>query len=136
MRAKSYLKLTRNLDKDIKAIQDTLTKLRSDEMRCTSVLSDMPRGGGSSDRTSITDKRIDLENKLRQDQIKHYCMIQKATDMIDVLKEPEKRAILRQYYINGHTWEETAVLVGYGWSRMHELHKEALAEIETSYKSG
>lgn len=132
MRARNYLKMTRELDKDIQAIQETLEKLRSDELRCTAQITDMPRGGGMADRTGATDKRIDLENQLRQDQIKHYCMIQKATEMIDRLREPAKRAILRQYYINGNTWEQTAVKVGYGWSRMHELHKEALVEIETS----
>lgn len=129
MEVKDYLKQIRKLDVDIKANEDIIEKLKSEEYRCTSMISDMPRGTGIKDVNSITDARIDLESTVREYKLKHLIMRNNAVKMIESLKNPSMRAILKQYYINGLTWEQTAVVVKYSWRQMHRIHNAALKEL-------
>lgn len=126
MEVKDYLKQIRKLDVDIKANEDIIEKLKSEEYRCTSMISDMPRGTGVKDVNSITDARIDLESTVREYKLKHLIMRNNAVKMIESLENPSMRAILKQYYINGLTWEQTAVVVRFSWRQMHRLHNKAV----------
>lgn len=48
---------------------------------------------------------------------------------IEAVEDPTARDLLRCRYIDGHTWEQVCVCIGYGWSQTHALHAEALRMI-------
>lgn len=53
----------------------------------------------------------------------------KAFGMIEKVKDPLHREILQRRYIQGEEWEAMCVHMGYSWTHMHRLHKEALEEL-------
>ena len=126
MEIQLYLKQIRKLDRDIDADESIIQKLKAEELKCTSQLSDIPRGTSNTDKKKISDAKMDLENTVRESKLKHLIMRNNALKMIDRLDDPGMRAIIKQYYINGLTWEQTAVVVKYSWKQMHRIHKRAL----------
>lgn len=128
--AKEYLERLKNLDNDITSQIELVERLRAKAESCTAVLTDEPRGNGVSDKTSLIDKRIDIENKLGERTIKLYDLIDEAERMICQLNNPNHRAVLRNYYINNKTWAETARAMHYSYTWTTKLHGFALAEFE------
>lgn len=126
MEAELYLKQIRKLDIDIKADEAIIEKLRCNELKCTSQLSDMPRGTGVKDNKKISDAKIDLERTVNENKLRHLIMQNNAIKMIESLEHPGMRSILKHYYINGLTLEQTAVTVKYSWRQMNRLRKKAL----------
>lgn len=126
MEAELYLKQIRKLDIDIQADEAIIEKLRCDELKCTSQLSDVPRGTGVKDTKKISDAKIDLERTVRENKLRHLIMRNNAIAMIESLDHPGMRAILKHYYINGLTLEQTAVVVDYSWRQMNRLRKKAI----------
>jgi RNA polymerase sigma factor (sigma-70 family) len=52
--------------------------------------------------------------------------IEKAIDTLD----HTERMLMRYHYIDGLTWEDVAVEIGYSWRQTHRLHAKALRQIE------
>ena len=50
-------------------------------------------------------------------------------DAIEAL-EPIERVLLRHRYIEGMTWEEVCVAVGYSWRQTHRIHAQALKKLK------
>lgn len=133
-KARQYLEQLKNLDNDISSQIELIERLRAKAESCTAVLSDEPRGNGVSDKTSVIDKRIDLENKLSSKTIGLYDLIEEAEGMINQMLEPNHRAVLRNYYILNKTWEETALAMHYSYRWTVSLHGHALLEFEKIVK--
>ncbi|MDD2370848.1 MAG: hypothetical protein PHQ32_02465 [Firmicutes bacterium] len=129
MDIKDYLKQVRRIDKEISSNIDLIERLRAKEHSCTSVLTDEPRNDSVSDKTKITDKRIDLENRISQDSIRLYELIDEAKTIIGKLHDTTKRSILTEYYINNKSWEEVAIIMGYCYMHIQRLHGQSLEEL-------
>ena len=96
----------------------------------TSRLDGMPRGG--SGENYVLEAKMDREDELRQ--LYEEKKAQLNTQLLQIEKaieslEPTERTILRLYYIDGLTWEEVAVEVGYSWSQTHRYHASALQKL-------
>ena len=50
---------------------------------------------------------------------------------IEPLPSPE-RQILRAHYIEGLTWEQVCVTVGYSWRQTHRHHARAIRQLEAA----
>jgi predicted DNA-binding protein YlxM (UPF0122 family) len=126
---KDILKECKGLDREIEANLELLERLRAREESCTAQLSDMPRGSEVSDKTKITDKRIDLENSLSEIVIKLYERIDQAKGHINTLTNSDQRTVLTEYYLNDKTWEEIAYKTNYTYRHVHRIHGRGLKEL-------
>ena len=52
------------------------------------------------------------------------------TAVINQLPDRRQRMVLMSYYIDGKTWEQTAVDLHYSWRQVMRIHGHALYEIE------
>lgn len=136
MKAKQYLNQFKKINDDIDSQIEQIERLRARAERCTAELTDEPMGGGTSDKTAVIDRRIDLEAKLSDKVIHLYDMIDEADGLISGLDKAEHRAVLRHYYINDKTWEETAVAMHYSYKWIHHLHGRALLELDKLMNRG
>ena len=89
-------------------------------------LDGMPRSSGVGDPVlGVVSQRISLQERYRQ-QLEKLAAVQAAIeDMIENL-EPMERTLMRHRYIEGMTWEEVCVAIGYSWRQTHNIHAKAL----------
>jgi DNA-directed RNA polymerase specialized sigma24 family protein len=94
-----------------------------------SVLSHSPKGTDISDPTAMfADKAAQLHVKLLMKKYEVMTALEKIEDAIEGL-EPRERRLMREYYINGLTWEQVCVKMGYEWAQIHRIHGRALKMI-------
>lgn len=92
-------------------------------------LDGMPRSPGVGDPVlGVVSQHISLQDRYRQ-QLEKLAAAQAAIeDMIGNL-EPMARTLMRHRYIEGMTWEEVCVAIGYSWRQTHNIHAKALDAI-------
>lgn len=128
---KEQLRKYGQLKKERDDIAERLARLEAEEPAPrTSRLDGMPRGG--SGENYVLEAKMDREDELRQ--LYEEKKAQLNTQLLQIEKaieslEPTERTILRLYYIDGLTWEEVAVEVGYSWSQTHRYHASALQKL-------
>lgn len=128
---KKQLKDYRALKKERDDIERRLQELEAEEPAPrTSRLDGMPRGG--SGENYVQEAKMDREDELRQlyadmkDQLNAQLLeIEKAIKTLESIE----RTLVRLYYIDGLTWEEVAVEIGYCWSQTHRYHASALEKL-------
>ena len=129
MDIKDILKECKGLNQEIEANLELLARLEAREQSCTAQLSDMPHGSAISDKSKITDKRIDLENSLGDIVVKLYERINQAKGYINTLTNSDQRTVLTEYYLNDKTWEEIAYKTNYTYRHVHRIHGRGLKEL-------
>lgn len=129
MDIKDYLEQVREIDKEISSNIDLLKKLKAKEHSCTSVLSDEPRNDTVSDKTKITDKRIDLEEKIGYESNRLFNLIDEARCIILKLPDTVQRSVLIEYYLNHKSWEEVAVEMNYSYRQIQRIHGISLEKL-------
>lgn len=95
----------------------------------------MPHGAGISDPTyrkasalvELTEAYRDMEARLLEDCIE-------IEELIESL-EPTERRLARCRYIEGRTWEEVCVEMGYSWRQVHRIHARILDKLASTYES-
>lgn len=128
---KEQLRTYRELKKERDDIDRRLKEMEAEEPAPrTSRLDGMPRGG--SGENYVLEGKMDREDELRQlyeeKKAQLDAQLVKIEKAIESLKSTE-RTILRLYYIDGLTWEEVAVEVGYSWAQTHRHHAKALQKL-------
>lgn len=110
----------RQILKELERVEDLMDGPRGPNM------DGMPRSPGVGDPVlGVVSQHIALQERYRL-QLERLATEQAAIeDMIEGL-EPTARQLMRYRYIEGLTWEEVCVAIGYSWSRTHELHSKAL----------
>lgn len=94
-------------------------------------LDGMPRGG--SGENYVTEEQIDQKAELlrllrekSRELAEALGVIERAIEKL----EPRERHLVRLHYIDGLTWEQVAVEMGYGWRQVHRIHGDALAKLK------
>lgn len=90
----------------------------------------MPRGGsGAGD---VLEAQIDRKDELlamylaKEEELDDALLvIEQAIEKL----EPTQRLLVRLYYIDGLTWEQVAVEIGYCWRQTHRIHSAALKRL-------
>lgn len=114
------------------AILCKIATLKAKEEKCTSVLSNEPRGNGLRDKTDITIKRIEVESKynknVQNEKNKLIRMIDEYTNIIDTLPDEHAdiRQILKEYYILNKGWRGVAKSVSYSQTQTRRLAKKGI----------
>ena len=57
-------------------------------------------------------------------------------DAIMKLDNPDEQVVLMEYYLNGRTWGEVAVIIGRTYNTVNRLRKSALQHIEELLNGG
>jgi DNA-directed RNA polymerase specialized sigma24 family protein len=89
----------------------------------------MPRGSGSGDPIlSVVTHHIALQERYQTKLAELAAAQTQIEELIDSLA-PMERKLFRHRYIEGLTWEEVCVAIGYSWRQTHNLHSAALDKI-------
>lgn len=132
--AKRYLYNVRSLKKITNEQELTLKEFMINPQKLTSVISDMPKGGGQSDLSDVLVRYERLRNKIipqLQETLRLYDII---IDQILHMENKEFSYILYAYYVNGKSWKTIAGDVDYSWRHLMRIKELALEEFEREYK--
>lgn len=75
-------------------------------------------------------KVIDLQRKLEIKLQKQLQLKAQAEELVESLKDPRERLLLRYRYMLGMRWEEIAVTMHYGYRWVLRLHQRALSKLK------
>lgn len=128
--SKAYLDYIRSLNLRIQTLQESIERQRSLML---------PSGIAYTESVSQSLSGDDLEQGIIKltDLITQYCtelaeyveqeMI--AHKLFESLSKPEYTVALTKYYLQGKSWEQVCVDMGYSWQGMMSLRKKALVEV-------
>lgn len=95
-------------------------------------LSGMPfppsRIGSGSPQEQMADRTMELRARYAGKIEELHAEQLEIETAIDKL-EPKQRTLLRHRYIEGMTWEEVCICMGYSWRQTHRLHADALEQL-------
>ena len=128
MTAKQWLNRGRRIDQEIDKL---LESKRQIEERLTSITQNYDGDGAQATKDPHKmDRLVEITSLIleRTDELaRTKAEIIKA---INRLPDSRQRMVLLSYYIDGKTWEQTAVELNYSWRQVMRLHGRALQEIE------
>lgn len=89
----------------------------------------MPRGSSSGDPIlNVVTQHIHLQERYQAKLAELAAAQAQIEELIESL-EPMERKLFRHRYIEGLTWEEVCVAIGYSWRQTHNIHGAALDRI-------
>lgn len=99
----------------------------------TANLDGMPRSPGAGDPIlGVVSQHIALQERYRFQLVKLAAAQALIEDIIESL-EPGERKLMRCRYIDGLTWEEVCVAIGYSWRQTHNIHARILDKLMEKY---
>ena len=137
MRAKEYLSQALNLDHRINSKLEQLENLKTLAMRVTTNFAQEKVSGGKSLRGPFENtmaKIIDLENEINQEVDRFIELKQEIMDTISQVEDVNCQLVLENRYINGKSWEDISLKLGYSRSGVFRIHGEGLKEVNRILK--
>ena len=135
MDAKTYLMQIMNIDQQINAKLEQLTRLKALATHTTSTISDMPKSHNSNSRLEDTVlKIIEMEHSIDDEIDRLVDLKAEASMQIFLMEDPRCRLILESRYLNGEAWETIAAKMGYTVRNVQNLHGKALQEFQVPEK--
>lgn len=133
MIVKEYLEQVRYLDQRIDSKVEQLTSLKHLATKCTSILTGMPRSGGSgkSSMENVLVKIVDLQEEINRDIDQLIDLKREVGRLIAGVDDLEYRVILEKRYLCYETWEQIALELGYSDKWVRQLHRRALDAINS-----
>lgn len=128
--AELYLKHVRSLTLQIRSKRDQIEQQKSllEPMGISYGEKIATSGSGDSLQTGVLELN-DLIKEFCTDLVGYVEEYRRASNVIGCLSKPEYRAALVAYYLIGKTWEVICVELGYSWSGLMKLRKQALIEV-------
>lgn len=97
-------------------------------------LDGMPRTPGAGDPVlGVVTHHLALQERYRAKLEELAAAQALVEDMIEGL-EPGERKLMRHRYIEGLTWEEVCVAIGYSWRQTHNIHGRILDKLMEKYR--
>ena len=99
-------------------------------------LDGLPKGGELAD---LTAKRaiasVELYALLNK---KSFELLKRRAEVESFIEELEgvERVLMRERYVYGKRWEDVMMTIGYGWSRMHDVHSRILRRVSGTCDDG
>ena len=126
---KVRLKQFRAQAKEMQLITETINAMRETIGAKVSGGNGVGHAQGDGTATELTvEKLMALERK-------YYAKLRVYVDERDIIESalivlnPTERALIRLYYFDLHTWEETAELMNYSYQHIHRIHSAALEKL-------
>ena len=112
------------------ALSDEMIRLRSDAERITPLITEMPGGAQVSDRiANAVERLIACADELEREAENMQQLMREIRAVIGTVPDAIQRRLLLLRYIDGHTWEQIAVMMNYSYVHICRLHGKALSEI-------
>ena len=136
---RSYNDRDRDIDTQLERLDKLETRLKSFGVP---VLSDMPKSpSAADDRTAdLVSQKVDLEKEIRTALVDQKTFRNQIYSLIDMVNNPDERAVLRIKYIDGYQWQDICDML-FGsridyvdkeesyLRRTHKIHKAALERV-------
>lgn len=101
------------ISEEIKEIEDEIERLRTTAEKITSVISDMPRGGGAVDKLTDTVAQIaDYQTELADALIRQSNEAIRISKYINTIDDVTIRLIFRLRFLKLYKWNEVADRIG------------------------
>jgi len=128
MSAKQYLSGAFKITVKLKAMSEQLMQLKSAAEYIVPPNEDMPKSATRNIRRNedAIVKIIEWEDKMNAE----YARLADINNTINAVPDPQLQSLLVKRYIQGYSWETIAGELFVGSSRIYQLHKAALAEVE------
>lgn len=137
MTAKEYLLQIKQLNAQIKNVEDEIHSLREKEISIrTSWPDGQPHGSGTTDPTGemavrLADQLLDLEETSLRLQTALWRKRNEILETLGKVKTAEHNRLLYLRYVQSETWEQIAVDMHYTYQWVAgPLHGNALLELE------
>ena len=129
---REILRRTLHIDQEIKALQqeqaqleESLSSIQSFDYGKPIVQSSGGRGSAEALAIQVADGKDRIAQRISQ----LIAAKAEARDLIATLPEGPEHNVLVQRYILLHSWEQTAVELGYSYRHVTRLHGEALRQL-------
>lgn len=124
---KRWLQRIKKSDTLIRQLTETRMTLRAGLMSTVTGLSGMPGGKGDPDRLGAAYARIDaLDRKIDKGVRDLIAQTDEALHWIQMLPDPEERAVLIARYLRGMMWDRIAIEMHMDKRTAQRLHGRAL----------
>lgn len=128
MTAKEYLWRVRDAERELKQLEQTYMHARADILHLKGIAYDTDKvtSGKIGD---LSDAIVTLEGYAQRLSAKWDELInlrETAKKLIDTLKDGRYREVLTLRYLDGQSWEQVAVTMGYTYRGVTGLHGKAL----------
>lgn len=128
MNAKKFLWKIRNLDREIDVKLETLHRMKE---RALSITQNYDKDGAQSTGDPHKyDSIVELEDYIVRKVDELAATRQAVSETIDRVADERQRSVLTSYFVNGNTWEQTAVTIGYSYQHIRRIYKAALKSVE------
>lgn len=138
MTTKEYLQQAFRLDQRINSKIEQVDSLNELAMKCTSTISDMPKGSSRSE-SPLADtvvKIIDLQNEINSDIDSLIDLKRDIVHLVKSVENKEYQTLLEKRYLCYTSWEQIAVDMKYSTQYTFRMHERAVKEIESLMKRG
>lgn len=111
-------------------LNDEIAIMQSKVNKITPTLSDMPKGSGVSDKSSIIDTYLDMISDMKF-EVQHLRELKREVEyLISTIDDWTVERIMRLRYVENLRWEDICCKVNYSWRQVHYLHADGLNKIE------
>ncbi len=136
MTAKEYLSRLRSMENRIVSNANELERLSDIASSITSVINNenVQTTGTTSDKLgNCVAKIVDIQNTIDDDICRLEGLRMEIIEKIEGLDNQSHVDLLMFRYVNGMTFEEIAVEMGFSWRHTMRVHGHALAEFSKRY---
>lgn len=128
MTAKQWLNRGRRIDQEISKLMETRELI---EARLTSITQSYDSDGAQATKDPHKfDRLVEIDSLISERADELTRTKAEILTTINHLPDSRQRMVLISYYIDGKTWEQTAVDLHYSYMHIMRIHGYALVEIE------
>lgn len=128
MTAKQWLNRGRRIDQEISKLMETKALI---EARLTSITQSYDSDGAQTTKDPHKfDRLVEIDSLISERADELTRTKAEILTTINLLPDSRQRMVLISYYIDGKTWEQTAVDLHYSYMHIMRIHGYALVEIE------
>ena len=128
MTAKQWLNRGRRIDQEISKLMETKELI---EARLTSIAQSYDSDGAQATKDPHKfDRLVEIDSLISERADELTRTKAEILTAINQLPDSRQRMVLISYYIDGKTWEQTAVDLHYSYMHIMRIHGYALVEIE------
>lgn len=131
MTAKEFLRQYGDCEKRIRSKERKIKNLKEQADSITQTLSERVQSSGSGDRQAqVVEAYIDMQRELAEEVLRFRAIQRQVCDTINALEDNRQIDVLERYYIEGMTFEQTAVDLHYSFRQVLRHHGVALVRIK------
>ncbi len=132
MTAKQWLNRGRHIDQEIAELENSRKRITE---RLTSITQNYDSDGAQATKDPHKfDRLAEIDGQISERADELIRIKAEIFATINRLPDRRQRMVLHSYYIDGKTWEQTAVDLSYSWRQVMRIHGHALKEIEVLIK--